>query len=55
MVDPWQECEHEWEAYGDFELGDVAGMGPREEVRCIKCDCPGERYIESGHVDWPAT
>lgn len=42
-------CKHEWEIYGDFELG-----GGREEVRCNKCGTFGERN-ENGEVDWPVT
>lgn len=49
----WYSCQHEWNSYGDFELGDVGGLA-REEVICVKCQCPGERY-ENGHVDWPTT
>ena len=56
---PWgnalSDCQHEWEPYGDYELGDVAGLGPRESVICIKCGAPGERYIRTGEVDWPTT
>lgn len=45
----WQTCDHEWStAPGDYELGDVPGLGSREEVICLKCGCPGERYVESG-------
>lgn len=53
--DPWYNCDHEWQPHGDYELGDVPGAGPREEVKCVKCGCPGERYPDSGHVDWPTT
>jgi hypothetical protein len=54
-VSDWNECQHDWEAVGDLDLGDVAGMGEREEVLCAKCGCPGERYSKSGEVDWPTT
>lgn len=50
----WHNCNHEWVPNGDSDLGDVPGMGSREEVICVKCGCPGERY-ENGHVDWPTT
>lgn len=51
----WYDCEHEWTAYGDEDLGDVPGMGSRVAVVCVKCGCPGEMYEESGQVDWPTT
>jgi len=52
----WETCDHEWiTAPGDRDLGDVPGAGPREEVICSKCSCPGERYIETGRVEWPTT
>lgn len=51
----WYACEHEWVLAGDADLGDVPGMGAREEVVCVKCSCPGERYVESGAVEWPTT
>lgn len=52
----WSICEHEWVVSpGSWELGDVPGMGPREEVVCTKCKCPGERYTNTGEVEWPTT
>lgn len=50
----WDNCDHEWIASGDFELGDVSGRGSRQEVVCEKCRCPGEMY-DDGTVDWPTT
>lgn len=49
-----KDCQHEWKAR-DHDLGEVAGLGPREDVVCIKCGCHGERYTRTGQVDWPAT
>lgn len=48
----WYSCKHEWESYGDR---DVPGAGSREEVICVKCNCPGKRYTVNGDVEWPAT
>lgn len=50
----WTDCNHEWMPYGDSDLGEVLGRGFREEVVCVKCQCPGERY-DNGEVDWPTT
>lgn len=53
----WENCNHEWIPYGDFELGDVPGRpgkGSRQEVKCKKCGCPGEMY-DDGTVEWPTT
>lgn len=50
------ECDHEWiTAPGDWDLGSVPGAGEREEVVCVKCGVPGERYVESREVYWPTT
>lgn len=47
----WNECEHDWqERSGDYDLG-----GNRQEVVCVKCQCPGERDLTDGEVFWPAT
>jgi hypothetical protein len=46
----WDNCAHEWEPRGDFDLG-----GNRTEVECIHCGCPGERNNDTGEVYWPAT
>jgi hypothetical protein len=46
----WYKCEHEWEEYGDYDLG-----GDRTEVKCTKCGCCGERDDKTGEVFWPAT
>jgi hypothetical protein len=55
-IDAWDVCEHQWSITpGDWDLGDVPGMGAREDVTCVKCQCPGERYVETGEVDWPTT
>lgn len=49
MMSEWNKCAHEWKVSGgDFDLS-------REEVVCVKCQCPGERYIKTGEVYWPAT
>lgn len=51
----WSTCNHNWIISGDGELGDVPGCGPREEVTCSICGCPGERFISTGEVEWPTT
>lgn len=61
LRDLWDQCyEHDWQIDpSDWDLGDVSGTGPfagpREAVICSKCQCPGERYINSGEVEWPTT
>jgi hypothetical protein len=50
----WWNCSHKWIASGDLELGDVPGVGSRQEVKCKKCGCPGEMYND-GTVDWPTS
>lgn len=55
MTADWNDCDHIWMHIGDSDLGDVHGYGEREEVKCTKCGCPGERYRQSGAVDWPTT
>lgn len=54
-VADWAECDHDWKAKTDSDLGDIPGVGPREEVVCLRCGCPGERYTNSGVVEWPTT
>lgn len=52
----WNKCDHVWKVTDrGSDLGDVPGAGPREEVECVKCKCPGERQTDSGEVHWPAT
>jgi len=29
--------------------------GGELEVICTKCQCPGERWVSTGEVDWPTT
>lgn len=47
----WQNCEHDW------ELSNSEWNCPEdcEEVVCAKCGCPGERYVKTGEVFYPAT
>lgn len=52
--DTWSTCDHDWQVV-DHDLGDVPGAGPREAVICSKCQCPGERHVNSGEVEWPTT
>lgn len=48
----WYGCQHVWHLNpGTSHLSDER----REEVRCMKCDCPGERWVATGEVDWPTT
>lgn len=49
--EPWGTCSHEWAQVADSQLLDES----REDVRCIRCQCPGERTIATGKVFWPAT
>ena len=52
MITPeWENCEHEWEAEVDSQFTNEN----EEDVKCIKCKCPGSRDINSGSVYWPAT
>jgi len=52
----YSKCGHLWRAYRDSDLlGDVPGLGPREEVVCTECGVYGERYTDSGEVVWPTT
>lgn len=44
----WNKCDHFWETKpGDWD-------SPFEQVRCLRCGCPGERY-ETGSIYWPVT
>lgn len=56
----WNKCAHEWAVKADSDLGDIPGVGPREEVYCPKCGCPGERMrlcrnTQESEVYWPTT
>ena len=46
----WDTCAHEW-----AEVEDMGNNEYRVMVRCQFCGCPGEKYYDDGHVDWPAT
>jgi len=42
----WYDCEHEWES-------NIDSSSIHDEVTCVKCGCPGERYDDE--VYWPTT
>jgi hypothetical protein len=51
-VTDWDACEHDWVIFqGTWIVNDDR----REEVRCRHCGCPGERWVDTGEVDWPTT
>jgi hypothetical protein len=50
MNPSWEDCEHKWE-----EVESQLSNEFVTEVRCKKCDCPGEMNLVSGEVYWPAT
>lgn len=50
--DPWSTCvDHDWQ----IDPSDWDGPPGFEYVICSKCECPGQRHIESGEVEWPTT
>ena len=46
----WNECEHLW-----VEVDSQYSNELFTDVRCEKCNCPGEKDNKSGDVFWPAT
>lgn len=50
-MDDWDDCEHEWKVKVDSQFSNER----YEDVYCTKCQCPGERFLETGEVYWPAT
>lgn len=50
MPDNWAWCDHDWREV-DSQMTDPE----RVAVVCRKCQCPGEKWLETGEVEWPTT
>lgn len=46
----WHDCDHDWE-----EIDSQFSNERFTEVRCKRCECPGQMDNRTGTVTWPAT